>query len=177
MRMRGGRAVPGMGGTIDSLTSDDLFRVPLLDIHSSESIEEVKMTLNLSGGREPRLLWGISGSNVNPSDLLGDLADDPAVANLLKNSACPISLSTTTPGVNGTTEAIKVLNGGSSEHRQSSFNADDLLNTSAQCESRGGVSRTSTSRDTARSPMEAGCATTMRRTNGWPAYQRYFIRI
>ena len=137
------------------------------------------MTLNLSGGREPRLLWGISGSNVNPSDLLGDLADDPAVANLLKNSACPISLSATTPGVNGTTEAIKVLNGGSSEHRRSSFNADDLLNTSAQCESRGGVSRTtsSTSRDTARSPMEAGCATTTRRTNGWQTYHRYFICI
>ena len=130
------------------------------------------MTLNLSGGREPRLLWGISSSNVNPSDFLGDLADDPAVANLLKNSGCPISLSTT-PG-NGTTEAIKVLNGGSSEHRRSSFNADQLLNTSVQCESRGGVSRTA-SRDTARSLMEAGCATT-RRTNGWPASQRYVCR-
>ena len=123
------------------------------------------MTLNLSGGREPRLLWGISSSN--HSEFLGDLADDPAVANLLKNSACPISLSA--PG-NGT-EAIKVINGASTEHRRPSFNADDLLNTT-QCESRGGVSRSTTSRDIAGSPVEADCAST-RRTNGWTTSQRY----
>ena len=122
------------------------------------------MTLNLSGGREPRLSWGISSSN--PNEFLGDLADDPAVASLLKNSACPISLSA--PG-NGT-GAIKVINGGSTEHRRSSFNADELLNTT-QCESRGSISRT-TSRDTAGSPVEADCATT-RRTNGWTTSQRY----
>lgn len=130
------------------------------------------MTLNLSGGREPRLLWGISSSN--PSEFLGELADDPAVANLLKNSACPLGLSA--PG-NGT-EAIKAINGGSiaTEHRRSSFNADDLLNTTP-CESRSGVSR-STGRDRAGagSPpvlVEADCASTPRRTNGWTASQRY----
>ena len=123
------------------------------------------MTLNLSGGREPRLSWGISSSN--PNEFLGDLANDPAVANLLKNSACPISLST--PG-NGT-EAIKVINGGSIEHRRSSFCADELLNTTP-CERRGSVSLT-TSHDTAGSPVEADCASTTRRTNGWMASPRY----
>ena len=42
------------------------------------------MTLNLSGGREQGLAWGLSSTD--PSQFLGDLANDPAVANLFKNS-------------------------------------------------------------------------------------------
>ena len=43
------------------------------------------MTLNLSGGREG-LPWGLGLSNTDPGQFLGDLASDPAIANLLKNS-------------------------------------------------------------------------------------------
>ena len=127
------------------------------------------MTLNLSGGREPRLSWGISSAN--PNEFLGELANDPAVANLLKNSSYPISLS---PAGNG--EAIKV-NGGSIEHRRSPFSADDLLNTTTQCEGRGDLSRTTTYGTTG-SPrlVEADCARTLeitRKSNGWTSTARY----
>lgn len=43
------------------------------------------MTLNLSGGREG-LPWGLGLSNADSGQFLGDLASDPAIANLLKNS-------------------------------------------------------------------------------------------
>ena len=42
------------------------------------------MTLNLSG--RDGLTWGLSSANVDIDGFLGDFANKPAVANLLKNS-------------------------------------------------------------------------------------------